>query len=233
MLDVANLVSGYGRMPILHGVDLTVADGECVGILGHNGMGKTTLLHTLMGHIRPMSGTIALKGQDITALPPHRRARLRIGYVPQGREIFPALTVRENLMMGALAGSGGQPRIVEEVLEDFPRLRILLDRNGRALSGGEQQLLAMARCLCGRPKMVLLDEPTEGIQPSIIDEIVDLLVALRTRTSISIVLVEQNLDFIKALSDRVLLMHRGEITRTITPKELDDPEIVNEFVGMS
>ncbi len=233
MLDVANLVSGYGRMPILHGVDLTVADGECVGILGHNGMGKTTLLHTLMGHIRPMSGTIALNGQDITALPPHRRARLRIGYVPQGREIFPALTVRENLMMGALAGSGGQSRIVEEVLEDFPRLRILLDRNGRALSGGEQQLLAMARCLCGRPKMVLLDEPTEGIQPSIIDEIVDLLVALRTRTSISIVLVEQNLDFIKALSDRVLLMHRGEITRTITPKELDDPEIVNEFVGMS
>lgn len=233
MLDVANLVSGYGRMPILHGVDLTVADGECVGILGHNGMGKTTLLHTLMGHIRPMSGTIALNGQDITALPPHRRARLRIGYVPQGREIFPALTVRENLMMGALAGSGGQSRIVEEVLEDFPRLRILLDRNGRALSGGEQQLLAMARCLCGRPNMVLLDEPTEGIQPSIIDEIVDLLVALRTRTSISIVLVEQNLDFIKALSDRVLLMHRGEITRTITPKELDDPEIVNEFVGMS
>jgi urea ABC transporter ATP-binding protein UrtE len=220
-------------MPILHGVDLTVADGECVGILGHNGMGKTTLLHTLMGHIRPMSGTIALNGQDITALPPHRRARLRIGYVPQGREIFPALTVRENLMMGALAGSGGQSRIVEEVLEDFPRLRTLLDRNGRALSGGEQQLLAMARCLCGRPKMVLLDEPTEGIQPSIIDEIVDLLIALRKRTSISIVLVEQNLDFIKALSDRVLLMHRGEITQTITPKELDDPEIVNEFVGMS
>lgn len=233
MLDVGNLVSGYGRMPILHGVDLTVADGECVGILGHNGMGKTTLLHTLMGHIRPMSGTIALNGQDITALPPHRRARLRIGYVPQGREIFPALTVRENLMMGALTGSGGQSRIVEEVLEDFPRLRTLLDRNGRALSGGEQQLLAMARCLCGRPKMVLLDEPTEGIQPSIIDEIVDLLIALRKRTSISIVLVEQNLDFIKALSDRVLLMHRGEITQTITPKELDDPEIVNEFVGMS
>jgi urea ABC transporter ATP-binding protein UrtE len=233
MLDVENLVSGYGRMPILHGVDLRVADGECVGILGHNGMGKTTLLHTLMGHIRPMSGTIALNGQDITALPPHRRARLRIGYVPQGREIFPALTVRENLMMGALAGSGGQSRIVEEVLEDFPRLRTLLDRNGRALSGGEQQLLAMARCLCGRPKMVLLDEPTEGIQPSIIDEIVDLLVELRKRTSMSIVLVEQNLDFIKALSDRVLLMHRGEITQTITPKELDDPEIVNEFVGMS
>jgi branched-chain amino acid transport system ATP-binding protein len=233
MLEVKQLVSGYGRMPILHDLELSVADGECVGILGHNGMGKTTLLRTLVGHIKAMSGSIALNGNDITALPAHRRARARIGYVPQGREIFPALTVRENLLMGALSGSGGRASVIDEVLEDFPRLRTLLDRNGSALSGGEQQLLAMARCLCGRPQVMLLDEPTEGIQPSIIDEIVDLLTELQTRTSISIVLVEQNLDFIKALSDRVLLMHRGQITQTITPAELDDPEIVNEFVGMS
>lgn len=233
MLEVKKLRSGYGRMPILQGLDLAVGDEEYVGILGHNGMGKTTLLRTLVGHIKPMSGSIALNGQDITTLPPHRRVRRRIGYVPQGREIFPALTVRENLLMGALAGSGGQTQIVEEVLEDFPRLRALLDRNGSALSGGEQQLLAMARCLCGRPQIMLLDEPTEGIQPSIIDEIVDLLVALRSRMSLSIVLVEQNLEFIKSLSDRVLLMHRGEITQTIKPKELDNPEIINEFVGMS
>ncbi|MGY6632997.1 MAG: ABC transporter ATP-binding protein [Alkalilacustris sp.] len=233
MLIARSLVSGYGRMPILHRLDLSVADGEYIGILGHNGMGKTTLLRTLVGHIKPMSGTISLDGRDITTLAPHRRARLRIGFVPQGRDIFPALTVRENLLMGALAGSGGKARIVEEVLEDFPRLRPLLDRNGRALSGGEQQLLAMARCLCGRPRVMLLDEPTEGIQPSIIDEIADLLNALRGRMQLSIVLVEQNLDFIKALSDRVLLMHRGEITQTITPAELDDPEIVNEFVGMT
>ncbi len=233
MLEVKQLVSGYGRMPILHDLELSVADEEYVGILGHNGMGKTTLLRTLVGHIKPMSGSIALNGKDITALPAHRRARARIGYVPQGREIFPALTVRENLLMGALSGSGGRASVVDEVLEDFPRLRTLLERNGSALSGGEQQLLAMARCLCGRPQVMLLDEPTEGIQPSIIDEIVDLLTELRTRTSISIVLVEQNLDFIKALSNRVLLMHRGQITQTITPAELDDPEIINEFVGMS
>ena len=233
MLEVKQLVSGYGRMPILHDLELSVADEEYVGILGHNGMGKTTLLRTLVGHIKPMSGSIALNGKDITALPAHRRARARIGYVPQGREIFPALTVRENLLMGALSGSGGRASVVDEVLEDFPRLRSLLERNGSALSGGEQQLLAMARCLCGRPQVMLLDEPTEGIQPSIIDEIVDLLTELRTRTSISIVLVEQNLDFIKALSNRVLLMHRGQITQTITPAELDDPEIINEFVGMS
>ena len=233
MLEAKQLVSGYGRMPILHNLELSVADGEYVGILGHNGMGKTTLMRTLMGHIKPMSGSIALGGKDITALPAHRRAKAGIGYVPQGREIFPALTVRENLLMGALSGSGGCASVVDEVLEDCPRLRTLLERNGSALSGGEQQLLAMARCLCGQPKVMLLDEPTEGIQPSIIDEIVDLLRELRTRTSISIVLVEQNLDFIKALSDRVLLMHRGQITQTITPAELDDLEIVNEFVGMS
>jgi branched-chain amino acid transport system ATP-binding protein len=233
MLEVKKLVSGYGRMPILHELSLSVDDGEFVGILGHNGMGKTTLLRTLVGHIRPTSGSIALNGKDITELPPHRRARLCLGYVPQGREIFPALTVRENLLMGALAGAGGQGRIVDEVLEDFPRLRPLLDRNGGALSGGEQQLLAMARCLCGKPRIMLLDEPTEGIQPSIIDEIADLLIALRRRTQLSIVLVEQNLEFIKVLSDRVLLMHRGTITQTITPAELENPEIVNEFVGMS
>jgi urea ABC transporter ATP-binding protein UrtE len=233
MLEAKDLVSGYGSMPIVHGLSLQVSDGEYVGILGHNGMGKTTLLRTLIGHIRPMSGSIALDGTEIGGLPPHRRAKLRIGYVPQGREIFPALTVRENLTMGALSGAEKRADVVEEVLEDFPRLVRLLDRNGGALSGGEQQLLAIARCLCGRPRVMLLDEPTEGIQPSIIDEIVDLLRALRQRAGLSIVLVEQNLDFIRALSDRVLIIHRGEITQTLEPDHLADPEVVSEFVGMS
>ncbi len=233
MLAAKDLVSGYGRMPILHGLSLQVSDGEYVGILGHNGMGKTTLLRTLIGHVRPMSGSIVLDGTEIGALPPHRRAKLRIGYVPQGRDIFPALTVRENLLMGALSGAEKRASVVEEVLEDFPRLVRLLDRNGGALSGGEQQLLAIARCLCGKPRIMLLDEPTEGIQPSIIDEIVDLLQALRKRAGLSIVLVEQNLDFIHALSDRVLIIHRGEITQTLEPDHLADPEVVSEFVGMS
>jgi urea ABC transporter ATP-binding protein UrtE len=233
MLAAQDLVSGYGAMPILHGLSLEVDDGDYVGVLGHNGMGKTTLLRTLMGHIRTMSGSVRFDGQDIGALPPHRRAKLRIGYVPQGREIFPALTVRENLLMGALSGADKRAGVVEEVLEDFPRLVRLLDRNGGALSGGEQQLLAIARCLCGRPRVMLLDEPTEGIQPSIIDEIVDLLRALRQRSGLSIVLVEQNLDFIRALSDRVLIIHRGEITQTLSPDHLADPEVVSEFVGMS
>lgn len=233
MLETKDLVAGYGAMPILHGLSLQVAAGQYVGVLGHNGMGKTTLLRTLIGHVSPMAGSIAFDGRDITALPPNRRARLRIGYVPQGREIFPALTVRENLTMGALSGAEKRADIVAEVLEDFPRLVPLLDRNGGALSGGEQQLLAIARCLCGKPRIMLLDEPTEGIQPSIIDEIVDLLQALRKREALSIVLVEQNLDFIHALSDRVLIIHRGEITQTLEPEHLADPEVVSEFVGMT
>lgn len=233
MLEARDIVAGYGAIPILHRLSLNVADDEYVGILGHNGMGKSTLMRTLIGHIRPMSGSIHLDGKDITATGPHNRAKMRIGYVPQGREIFPALTVRENLLMGALSGSEKRRGVVDEVLEDFPRLVNLLDRNGSALSGGEQQLLAIARCLCGKPRIMLLDEPTEGIQPSIIDEIVDLLQELRKRSNMSIILVEQNLDFIRALSDRVLIIHRGEVTKTINPEHLNDPDIISEFVGMA
>lgn len=233
MLEAKNLISGYGALPILHKLSLQVNDNEYVGILGHNGMGKTTLMRTLIGHIGPMSGTILLDGTDITKASAHERSRMRIGYVPQGREIFPSLTVKENLMMGALSGVEKRRGIVDEVLVDFPRLERLLERNGGALSGGEQQLLAIARCLCGKPRIMLLDEPTEGIQPSIIDEIVDLLIAIRKCSSMSIVLVEQNLDFIQALSDRVLIIHRGDVSRTISPDVLKDPDVVNEFVGMS
>lgn len=233
MLEAKNMVSGYGALPILHNLSLQVNDNEYVGILGHNGMGKTTLMRTLIGHISLMSGSIFLDGKDITKASANQRSRMRIGYVPQGREIFPALTVKENLMMGALSGAERRRGIVDEVLVDFPRLERLLDRNGGALSGGEQQLLAIARCLCGQPRIMLLDEPTEGIQPSIIDEIVDLLLAIRKRSSMSIVLVEQNLDFIQALSDRVLIIHRGDVSRTISPDALNDPDVVNEFVGMS
>lgn len=233
MLEAKNMVSGYGALPILHNLSLQVNDNEYVGILGHNGMGKTTLMRTLIGHISLMSGSIFLDGKDITKASANQRSRMRIGYVPQGREIFPALTVKENLIMGALSGAERRRGIVDEVLVDFPRLERLLDRNGGALSGGEQQLLAIARCLCGQPRIMLLDEPTEGIQPSIIDEIVDLLLAIRKRSSMSIVLVEQNLDFIQALSDRVLIIHRGDVSRTISPDALNDPDVVNEFVGMS
>ena len=221
-------------MPILAGVSISVEAGQFVGILGHNGMGKTTLLRTLMGYLPATEGSIIFDGHDVTRLATHQRARLGLGLVPQGREIFPTLTVRDNLRMGFAMSKGDENAGIDGVLADFPRLEPLLDRPGGALSGGEQQLLALARCLCADPRLVLLDEPTEGIQPSIIDEIIDTLTALKSkRPGFTIVLVEQNLDFIAALSARVLVIHKGTITREIPATELSNIEIVGEFVGFA
>ena len=233
MLEIRGLRAGYGRIPILHGIDLSVADGETVGILGHNGMGKSTLMKAAMGLVRPTGGTVEFQGEDITQSAPFQRARMGLGYVPQGREIFPGITVLENLRMGACTRGGEEAEIVDRVLEELPRLKPLLDRLGGELSGGEQQILAVARCLCGEPRLVLLDEPTEGIQPSIIDLLVDTLRRLRERRGLGFILVEQNLDFIAALCARVFIIQRGRITREISPSQLADAELVSEFVGSS
>ena len=233
MLAIENLRASYGRIPILMGVSFTAREGEFVGILGHNGMGKTTLLKTLIGHLPATAGRVALDDKDITRLAPAARARAGIGYVPQGREIFPNLSVRENLRMGCLLSRENETRTIDGVLTAFPRLTRLLDRQGGELSGGEQQLLALARCLCGSPRLILLDEPTEGIQPSIIVEIIATLQSLRTARHMTIVLVEQTLKFIAALAQRVLIIQKGAITQEVTPEAIGDPELVAEFVGMA
>ena len=232
MLEVRGLRAAYGRIPILYGIDLQIAAGEVVGILGHNGMGKTTLMKTLIGLVPATDGSIVFDGIDVTRERADRRARRGMGYVPQGREIFPRLSVRENLRMAALAAGGSDESAVDEVLADFPRLEPLLDREGSALSGGEQQILAIARCLCTRPSLILLDEPTEGIQPSIVEQIAENLAALRAARGLTVVLVEQNLDFTAALSTRVLLIQKGEIVRALPPESLRDSEIIEEFVGV-
>jgi len=234
MLDVQGLRTGYGRIPILNGVSFSVNEGDFIGILGHNGMGKTTLLKALMGFLPATGGRVLFGGDDVTGLEPYRRARLGLGYVPQGREIFPGLTVHDNLRMGcSKQASAVEQDIIAGVLEQFPRLKTLLDRAGGALSGGEQQLLAIARCLCGNPRLVLLDEPTEGIQPSIIDEIVETLQRLRATSGLTMILVEQNLDFIAALSQRILIIQKGAITREVQPGDLADASLVGEFVGIA
>jgi branched-chain amino acid transport system ATP-binding protein len=233
MLNVQGLCTGYGRIPILNGVSFAVKVGEFIGILGHNGMGKTTLLKALMGFLPATAGTVRFDGHDVTTAEPYQRARLGLGYVPQGREIFPGLTVYDNLRMGCTKENGGEQETIEEVLEEFPRLRPLLDRSGGALSGGEQQLLALARCLCGKPRLILLDEPTEGIQPSIIDEIVEVLQRLRDKSGLTMILVEQNLDFIAALSRRILIIQKGAITRELRPDDLADASLVGEFIGIT
>jgi len=235
MLTASGLRAAYGRIPILHGIDLAVGKGDFVGILGHNGMGKTTLLKTLVGLLRATGGSVRFEDAEITQEPPHRRSLRGMGYVPQGRDIFPKLTALENLRLGLIRhahNKAEEARILEEVLEEFPRLKPLLPRAGGVLSGGEQQILALARCLCGRPRLVLLDEPTEGIQPSIIEEIVVILRTLRERRGLTIVLVEQNLEFIATLSQRVHVIQRGRITGQLAPEQLADADIVQEFAGM-
>ncbi len=233
MLEVSDLAAGYGRIPILSSVSFSVAEGEFVGVLGHNGMGKTTLLRALMGYLPATAGRVMFAGADVTRAEPYQRSRAGMGYVPQGREIFPGLSVRDNLRMGAVARSRGEGAAIEAALEEFPRLKRLIDRQGGALSGGEQQLLAMARCLVGGPKLILLDEPTEGIQPSIIDEIVETLLRLRAKGGLTMILVEQNLDFIAALSERVLIIQKGAIVHSAKPDELHGHGLINEFIGVS
>ena len=229
-MEVDALHAGYGRIGVLDGVSLRVGAGECVGILGRNGTGKTTLLKTLMGLLPATRGAIRLDGHAIERLPAHRRARAGLGYVPQGRRIFPALSVGDNLRFAAAAAGVGDGA-VDAALADFPELPRLLGRPGGALSGGEQQLLALARALVARPRLLLLDEPTEGIQPSIVQAMAERIRGLRAARGLSVLLVEQNLDFIRALSDRVLLIQRGRIVRELPAAGLDDPALEHEFIG--
>ena len=231
LLEVRGLRAGYGRVPVLHGIDFSVYDGEIVGVLGHNGMGKTTLLKTLMGLVPATGGSIVYAGLDLTSERSSERAQLGVGYVPQGRGIFPNLSVYDNIRMGVAAHGLDEEEAVTQILHEFPRLERLLDRDGGALSGGEQQLLAIARCLVSEPELILLDEPTEGIQPSIIDEIMDLLRDLKQRRGVTIVLVEQSLDFITGLSDRVLVLQKGVIQGEVTDLNSSSGELIEEFTG--
>ncbi|CAB3828923.1 ABC transporter ATP-binding protein [Achromobacter piechaudii] len=232
MLQARDLKAGYGRIPVLHGVSFSMAAGEFTGILGRNGMGKTTLLRALMGELPLTGGDLTLADRKIGTLAPHARARQGLGFVPQGRQIFPALSVAENLRMGCVKNLRGAQAMIDSVLKVFPRLQRLLDRPGGSLSGGEQQLLALARCLCGEPRLMLLDEPTEGIQPSICDEIVEALQALRASHGIAILLVEQDIDFLCALSDRILVLEKGELIADVPTATTTSQEIARRYGGL-
>jgi branched-chain amino acid transport system ATP-binding protein len=210
LLKVQGLDAGYGQMQILRDVGFAIEKGEYLGILGHNGMGKSTLLKAIGGVIPLIRGNISIEDREVGRLPAHMRARAGIGYVPQGRQIFPNLTVRENMEMAALS-TRHPVEIVDRVLVAFQRLQPIVDRAGGVLSGGEQQILALARCLCGGPRLLLLDEPTEGVQPSIRSEIIEILLQLKTELGLTILLVEQNVRFMRALADRILYMEKGRL----------------------
>ena len=209
MLKVDNLHQAYGGSHILRGLSFELEAGKVTTLLGRNGVGKTTLLKSLMGLVRTRSGSVMLDGRDITHLPSHERAKAGIGYVPQGREIFPRLTVQENLLMG-LATRPGRTPIPERIFEMFPVLRQMLHRRGGDLSGGQQQQLAIGRALAMGPRLLILDEPTEGIQPSIIKDIERAIRLLAQTGEMAILLVEQYYDFAESLADQYLLMERGE-----------------------
>ena len=204
MLKVENLNQYYGGSHILRDVSFEVPAGKVTALLGRNGVGKTTLLRCLMGLVPTRSGRMSFQGRDLENAKPYERARLGLGYVPQGREIFPRLTVEENLLMGA-------SRIPDKVFEMFPVLKAMLRRRGGDLSGGQQQQLAIGRALAPGPRLLILDEPTEGIQPSIIKEIERVIRALAAGGETAILLVEQYYDFARSLADQYLVMQRGEI----------------------
>lgn len=223
-LAVEELDIHYGGSRILRDISLRVPSGSIVAVMGRNGVGKTTLLKAIMGLLTPSKGRVFFAGEDVTALTADKRTRRGLGYVPQGREIFPQLTVQENLEIG-LQARGGGGEVSEEVFTLFPVLADMQERMGGNLSGGQQQQLAIARALVGEPKVLMLDEPTEGIQPSIILEIEKVLLQLKERGEFAIVLVEQYFDFARQIADHFFLMDRGSILLQGTADELSDESI--------
>ncbi len=221
MLTLADVRAGYGSTRVLHSVTLEVAAGECTAVLGRNGVGKTTLLRCIAGLIPVRGGRITLDGTDVSSLAAFRRAHLGVSHVPQGRGIFAGLTVQENLRVGPAAQRpAAAAATAERLLDEFPTLAAMATSKGGSLSGGQQQLLALARALATEPRLLLLDEPSEGIQPSILDEIADVLERIRSERRIALVLVEQNLDFAARLAERAHVMVKGELVATVTTAEL-------------
>lgn len=226
MLQVHEIQQYYGSSHTLRNVSLSVNQGECLALLGRNGVGKTTLLKCLMGVQSVASGTVALDGRDITSLAPHARAALGMAYVPQGREIFARLTVEENLLMGMATKPAARARqIKQEIFDLFPVLKTMLGRRGGDLSGGQQQQLAIARALLAEPRLIIFDEPTEGIQPSIIKDIGRVIRMLRDRGDMAIVLCEQYFDFAHELADRFLVLSRGEVVASGDQSEMNSPDV--------
>jgi urea ABC transporter ATP-binding protein UrtE len=230
-LEVDGLHGGYGAGDILQGVSLRVEPGEIVAVIGRNGVGKTTLMRTLMGLVRASAGTMRFGEEELTRTAVQARAGLGIGYVPQGKQIFPDLTVQENLRMGERI-NGGQAVDHEVAYAYFPRLRERLAQKGGTLSGGEQQALAIARALVGSPDLLLLDEPSESVQPSIVQQIGDVLLRLKDERGLTILLVEQNASLIESVAERGYVMEKGRTIAELGQTELRDAALMHRYLAI-
>ena len=231
MLETQDVSSYYGNSPVLQSVSVSAGVGEFLAVLGRNGVGKTTLLRTVMGLTDRVTGRILLNGYDITHAPTHERSLHGIGYVPQGRGIIPRFTVRENIVMGTFARRDGKREMPELAFELFPILREFLNRMGGVLSGGQQQQLAIARALAANPRIVLLDEPTEGIQPNIVEQIEQAIVRLNLDHGMTIILVDQNVNFARRAAQRFVIMEKGQIAADGAVGDLTD-ELVHRHMAV-
>lgn len=232
LLSVEGLRAGYGGQPVLQGVDLRIGRGEIVAVIGRNGMGKSTLMRALIGVLPASAGRIALGGEDIAALPANRRARLGIGYIPQGRDVFPRLTVRENLLVGEQARARDGAPDYARVYGFFPILKERETQVAGTLSGGQQQQLAIGRAMIGDPRLMLLDEPSEGIQPSIVKDIARNVRRLNAEIGVTVLFVEQNLDLIVSLAQRGFVMDKGRIVAEIGPDEIARRDVVRRWLAL-
>ncbi len=232
LLAAEGLRGGYGASPVLLGVDLYVGRGEVVAVIGRNGVGKTTLMRTLCGLLQPTAGRIRFGGRDVTAEPADRRARGGLAYIPQGRDVFPTLTVRENLLVAEAARTSTNKPDYAGIFRSFPVLNERERQSAGTLSGGQQQQLAIARAMIGEPTMMLLDEPSEGIQPSIVQEIAGHIRRLNTETGLTVLFVEQNLDLIVSLADRGLVMDKGRIVARLDGADIRSRDVVKRFLAL-
>ena len=233
LLEVHDIHAAYGSSRVLFGISLTVARGECVCLLGRNGVGKTTTMRAIMGLTPPSSGRIVFDGTDITRLPPHRIARLGLGFVPENRRIFAELTVWENLDVAARATGRSGHWTVEAVYGLFPKLSELANRQGGFLSGGEQQMLTIGRTLMGNPDLLLLDEPSEGLAPLVVESMLEQVSRLK-REGLTILLAEQGVDFSLAIADRVYVLEKGAVRFAGAAAELrDNPRLRDELLALS
>mgnify|MGYP003116979842 CR=1 FL=1 len=232
LLDVISLNAGYGGKPVLQGVDFQVREGEVVAMIGRNGVGKSTLMKTLIGLLPTNQGSINLRGEPIDSLSAHNRARKGIGYVPQGRDVFPRMSVLENLLVGESISGRKIPGKIDEVFGYFPILKERSSQRAGTLSGGQQQQLAIGRVLMGEPSMILLDEPSEGIQPNIVQDIARITVELNRKTGVTVVFVEQNIDMIRAMAQRCYVMDKGRIVAELTKDMLEDRDTIRRYLSV-